>query len=84
VSWGEVPACSSVHRPHGKANAAHPGWQLGEGCAMIDYNGAPRYRIIIIRGNWGQLLVSLVDRVQVEPSEGGDTCVVALLRDDPE
>jgi hypothetical protein len=50
---------------------------------MIDFSGAQRYRIII-RGDCGRLLVSLVDGVQVESSEGGDTCVVALLRDDPE
>ena len=51
---------------------------------MIDYNSnAQRYRIII-RGECGRLLVSLLDGVQVEPSEGGDTRIVALLRDDPE
>jgi len=42
-----------------------------------------QYRIII-RGECGRLLVSLIDNVQIEPSQGGDTCVVALVRDDPE
>jgi hypothetical protein len=42
-----------------------------------------QYRIII-RGECGRLLVSLIDNVQVESSQGGDTCVVALVRDDPE
>jgi hypothetical protein len=42
-----------------------------------------QYRIII-RGECGRLLVSLMDNVQVESSRGGDTCVVALVRDDPE
>ena len=42
-----------------------------------------RYRIII-RGECGRLLASLIDNLQVEPSQDGDTCVVALLRDDPE
>ena len=51
---------------------------------MINHNStAQRYRIII-RGECGRLLVSLLDGVQVEPSEGGDTRIVALLRDDPE
>ena len=46
-------------------------------------NHARRYRIII-RGECGRLLASLIDNLQVEPSQDGDTCVVALLRDDPE
>jgi hypothetical protein len=46
-------------------------------------SGARQYRIII-RGECGRLLASLIDNVQVEPSRNGDTCVVALLRDDPE
>ena len=44
---------------------------------------ARQYRIII-RGECGRLLVSLIDNVRVEPSQDGDTCVVALVRDDPE
>ena len=44
---------------------------------------ARQYRITI-RGECGRLLVSLIDNVQVEPSQDGDTCVVALVRDDPE
>jgi hypothetical protein len=51
---------------------------------MIDYsNNMQRYRIII-RGECGQLLASLFDGLRVESSDGGDTCVVALLKDDPE
>ena len=42
-----------------------------------------QYRIII-RGECGRLLVSLIDNVRVEPSLNGDTCVVALVRDEPE
>ena len=45
--------------------------------------GARQYRIII-RGQCGRLLANLIDNVQVEPTHGGDTCVVALVRDDPE
>jgi hypothetical protein len=44
---------------------------------------ARQYRIII-RGECGRLLVSLIDNVRVEPPQDGDTCVVALVRDDPE
>ena len=44
---------------------------------------ARQYRIII-RGECGRLLASLIDDVQVEPSHDGDTCLVALVRDDPE
>ena len=44
---------------------------------------ARQYRIII-RGECGRLLASLIDSVRVEPSEDGETCVVALVRDDPE
>jgi len=46
-------------------------------------SGAWQYRIII-RGECGRLLVSLIENVRVEPSHNGDTCVVALVRDDPE
>jgi hypothetical protein len=42
-----------------------------------------RYRVII-RGECGRLLTSLVDNVEVEASQNGHTCVVALVRDDPE
>jgi hypothetical protein len=44
---------------------------------------ARRYRIII-RGECGKLLVSLIENVQVVSAQSGDTCVVALVRDDPE
>jgi hypothetical protein len=44
---------------------------------------ARRYRIII-RGECGPLLVSLMDNVRIEPSHDGDTCVIASVRDDPE
>ena len=45
---------------------------------------ARRYRIIL-RGECRRLLASLVDNVPVAvSSETGDTCVVALVRDDPE
>jgi len=46
-------------------------------------SGARQYRIII-RGECGRLLVSLIDNIEVEPTHGGDTCVVAQVRDDPE
>jgi hypothetical protein len=46
-------------------------------------SGARQYRIII-RGECGRLLDSLIDNVQVEPGRNSDTCVVALVRDDPE
>jgi hypothetical protein len=42
-----------------------------------------RYRIII-RGECRRLLLSLVDNIQAEASRNGDTCVVALVRDDRE
>jgi len=44
---------------------------------------ARRYQIII-RGECGKLLASLIDNVQVVPTQSGDTCVVVLVRDDPE
>jgi hypothetical protein len=46
-------------------------------------NHARRYRIII-RGECGPLLASLMDNVQIEPSHGGDTCVIAAVWDDAE
>jgi len=43
---------------------------------------AGQYRIIV-QGECGSLLASLVDNVRVDVSpEDGDTCVVALVRDD--
>ena len=42
-----------------------------------------RYRIII-RGECGRLLTSLMENVEVVLSQNGHTCVVALVRDDPE
>lgn len=45
---------------------------------------ARRYRIIV-RGECGRLLASLVDNFQLDVSpDSGDTCVVALVGDDPE
>ena len=45
---------------------------------------ARRYRVIV-QSECGSLLASLVDNVQVDvPPEIGDTCVVALVRDEPE
>jgi len=44
---------------------------------------ARRYRIII-RGECRKLLASLIDNAQDVSSQNGDTCVVALVRDDPE
>jgi hypothetical protein len=43
---------------------------------------ARRYQIVI-RGECGKLLVSLIDNLQVV-SQSNDTCVIALVRDDPE
>ena len=43
---------------------------------------ARRYQIVI-RGECGKLLVSLIDNLRVL-SQSDDTCVVALVRDDPE
>ena len=42
-----------------------------------------RYRIVI-RGECGRLLASLLENVEVGPAQNGHTCVVALVRDDPE
>ena len=42
-----------------------------------------RYRIII-RGECSRLLTSLFENVEVVTSQNGHTCVVALVRDDPE
>jgi hypothetical protein len=44
---------------------------------------ARQYRIVI-RGECGRLLVSLIDNLRVESSQNGDTCVIAPVRDDPE
>jgi hypothetical protein len=44
---------------------------------------ARQYRIVT-RGECGRLLAGLVDNLQVVTSQNGDTCVVALVRDDPE
>jgi hypothetical protein len=43
---------------------------------------ARRYQIVI-RGECGKLLVSLIDNLRVL-SQSDDTCVVALVRDGPE
>ena len=44
---------------------------------------ARRYRIIV-RGECGRLLASLLENAEVVSSQNGHTCVVALVRDDPE
>jgi hypothetical protein len=44
---------------------------------------ARRYRIVI-RGECGRLVASLLENVVVVSSQNGHTCVVALLRDDVE
>ena len=44
---------------------------------------ARRYRIII-RGECGRLLTSLIENVEVVTSQNAHTSVVALVRDDPE
>jgi len=47
-------------------------------------SGTRLYRIIV-RGQCSGLLASLIDNVQIAGSpESGDTCVDALVRDDPE
>jgi hypothetical protein len=46
-------------------------------------SGARRYRIII-RGECSRLLLSLSDTVRAASCQNGETCVVALVRDDPE
>ena len=50
---------------------------------MIEPTSDTRQYQIIIRGECGRLLVSLIDDIEVEPAQGGNTCVVALVRDDP-
>ena len=45
--------------------------------------GTRQYRICL-RSDCGRLLVSLIDNLHVEPCHLGGTCVVALVRDDPE
>ena len=51
---------------------------------MIEPTSDARQYRIIIRGECGRLLVSLIDNIEVEPAQGGNTRVVALVRDDPE
>jgi len=50
---------------------------------MNPTSDARRYRIVV-RGECGRLLTDLVENIQVVTSQNGDTCVVALVRDDPE
>ena len=50
---------------------------------MIKLTGdTPRYRIVI-RGECGRLLATLVDNVQAVTSQNGNTCLVVLVRDGP-
>lgn len=42
-----------------------------------------RYRIVI-RNECGRLLASLLENVEIVSSQNGHTCVVVLVRDDPE
>ena len=51
---------------------------------MIEPTSDARQYRIIIRGECGRLLVSLIDNVEVESAQGGNTRVLALVRDDPE
>src|SRR5215469_1806775 len=55
----------------------------GIGASMIGLAGDARRYQIVIRGECGKLLVSLIDNLRVL-SQNHDTCVVALVRDDPE
>jgi hypothetical protein len=45
---------------------------------------ATRRYLIIIQGECGRLLADLMDNVEVVSSQNGQTCAVALVRDDPE
>jgi hypothetical protein len=52
---------------------------------MIRPAGDTRLYRIIVRGRCGRLLASLIDNAQIAVSpDSGDTCVDALVRDDPE
>ena len=51
---------------------------------MIRAASDPRRYRIVIRGECGRLLASLLENVEVLPTQNGHTCVVALVRDDPE
>ena len=51
---------------------------------MVKPVGNARRYQIIIRGECGRLLASLLENVEVVSSRNGHTCVVALVRDDPE
>jgi hypothetical protein len=45
-------------------------------------SGAQHYRITV-RGECGRLLVRFIENIEVERAHGGDTCFVALVRDEP-
>jgi hypothetical protein len=51
---------------------------------MISPAGYGRRYRIVIRGECGRLLTSLMENVEVVSSQNGHTCVVVLVRDDPE
>jgi hypothetical protein len=51
---------------------------------MIRTAGDTRRYRIIVRGECGRLLASLLENAEVVSSQNGHTCVVALVRDDPE
>jgi hypothetical protein len=51
---------------------------------MVRAAGNVRRYQIVIRGECGRLLTSLIENVEVVTSQNGHTCVVALVRDDPE
>jgi hypothetical protein len=51
---------------------------------MIRPAGTARQYRIIIQGECGRLLTSLMENLEVVTSQNGNTCVVALVRDDPE
>jgi hypothetical protein len=51
---------------------------------MVKPVGNARRYQIIIRGECGRLLASLLENVEVVTAQNGHTCVVALVRDDPQ
>ena len=78
------PAPRCPRAPRGPLSRPVSSMGRGIGSLMNTPVGdARRYRIII-RGECGKLLASLIDNVRVVPTHNGDTCVVALVRDDPE
>jgi len=83
--WRTRPAPRCPRARRGPLSRPHPVSARHREPPLIRPAGdARRYRIIV-RSECSSLLASLVDNVQVDMSPGtGDTCVVALVRDDPE